>query len=151
MTASYIDKYNMLKTIKFYSTERMGFILANKFCFQRVLHTLSVTLKNQPSPSAYSLCNSILERIKFQKYLDVYISSALSKAKQWEEVKKRASRIFGDLQPRNLSLCGETLKETPYIGLVCAMAEYAAAAWPLLASRQTRILLRCERSLTRRN
>ena len=76
----------------------------------RKCYTLSVTLKKQPSPFIYSLCDSNLEGVKFQKYLGVYISSTLSWAKQCEEVKKKASRILGVLQ-RNLSSCSETVKE----------------------------------------
>ena len=38
-------------------------------------YTLSVTLKKQPSPSVYSLCDSNLEGVKFENYLGVYISS----------------------------------------------------------------------------
>ena len=91
-------------------------------------YTLSVTLKKKPSPFVYSLCDSNLEGVKFQKYLSVYISSTLSWAKQCEEVKKKASRILGVLQ-RNLSLCSETVKERAYMGLVRPIAEYASAAW----------------------
>ena len=93
-------------------------------------YTLSVTgtLKKQPSPFVYSLCDSNLEGVKFQKYLGVYISSTLSWAKQCEEVKKKASRILGVLQ-RNLSSCSETVKERAYTDLVRPVAEYASAAW----------------------
>ena len=92
-------------------------------------YTLSVTLKKQPSPFVYSLCDSNLGGgVKFQKNLDVYISSTLSWAKQCEEVKKKAGRILGVLQ-RNLSSCSETVKERAYNGLVRPIAEYASAAW----------------------
>ena len=67
------------------------------------------------SPFVYSLCDSNLEGVEFQKYLGVYISSTLSWAKQCEEVKKKARRILGVLQ-RNLSLCNETVKEKGLYG-----------------------------------
>ena len=82
----------------------------------------------QLSPFVYSLCDSNLEGVKFQNYLDVYISSTLSWAKQCEEVKKKASWILGALQ-RNLSSCSETVKERAYTGLVRPIAEYASVAW----------------------
>ena len=58
-------------------------------------YTLSVALKKQPSPFVYSLCDSNLEGVKFQKYLGVYISSILSWAKQCEGVKKKRKQNLG--------------------------------------------------------
>ena len=91
-------------------------------------YTLSVTLKKEPSLFTYSLCKSILEGVKFQKYLGVYITSSLSWAKQCEAVKKKANRVLGVLQ-RSLSSCSESVKERAYVGLVRPIAEYASAAW----------------------
>ena len=79
-------------------------------------YTLSVTLKKQTSPFAYSLRDFILEGVKFQKYLGVYISSTLIWAKECEEIKKKASRILGVLQ-RNLSSCGDGKTVKPGKGL----------------------------------
>ena len=59
--------------------------------------------------------------------MSVYISSTFSWAKQCEEVKKKASRIFGVLQ-RNLSSCCEIVREWAYMGLVRPVAEYAITA-----------------------
>ena len=91
-------------------------------------YTLSATLKKEPSLFTYSLCKSILEGVKFQKYLEVYITSSLSWAKQCEAVKKKANRVLGVLQ-RSLSSCSESVKERAYVGLVRPIAEYASAAW----------------------
>ena len=91
-------------------------------------YTLSVTLKKEPSLFTYSLCKSILEGVKFQKYLGVHITSSLSWAKQCEAVKKKANRVLGVLQ-RSLSSCSESVKERAYVGLVRPIAKYASAAW----------------------
>ena len=116
-----ILQQDLLNLEQWASLWQMNF--ANSKCY-----TLSVTLKKKPSPFVYSLCDSNLKGVKFQKYLDVYISSTLSWAKQCEEVKKKASRILGVLQ-RNLSSCSETVKERAYTGLVRPIVEYASAAW----------------------
>ena len=58
-------------------------------------YTLSVTLKKEPSLFTYSLCKSILEGVKFQKYLGVHITSSLSWAKQCEAVKKKSKQSLG--------------------------------------------------------
>ena len=78
-------------------------------------YTLSVTLKKEPSLFTYSLCKSILEGVKFQKYLGVYITSSLSWAKQCEAVKKKANRVLGVLQ-RSLSSCSESVKKKSLCG-----------------------------------
>ena len=82
-------------------------------------YTLSVTLKKEPSLFTYSLCKSILEGVKLQKYLGVYITSSLSWAKQCEAVKKKAKRVLGVLQ-RSLSSCSESVKERAYVHGSCS-------------------------------
>ena len=64
-------------------------------------YTMSITLKRQPSSYSYTLCNTPLEGVTFQKYLGVYINNSLTWSKQAVEVKKKANKIQGVLQ-RNL-------------------------------------------------
>ena len=111
-------------------------------------YTLSVTLKKEPSLFTYSLCKSILEGVKFQKYLGVHITSSLSWAKQCEAVKKKANRVLGVLQ-RSLSSCSESVKERAYVGLVRPTAEYASAAWSPHTKKDTNNIERIQRRAAR--
>ena len=40
-------------------------------------YIMSITLKRQPSSFSYTLCNTPLEGVTFQKYLRVYITNSI--------------------------------------------------------------------------
>ena len=80
-------------------------------------YIMSITLKHQPSSFSYTLCNTPLEGVTFQKYLGVYSTNSLNWTKQAVEVKKKANKILGVL-PKNLSSCSAVVKERAYLSLV---------------------------------
>ena len=86
---------------------------------------MSITLKRQPSSFSYTLCNTPLEGVTFQKYLGVYSTNSLNWTKQAVEVKKKANKILGVLQ-RNLSSCSAVVKERAYLSLVRPVCEYGS-------------------------
>ena len=90
--------------------------------------SMSITLKKTPSSHQYTLCNVLLERVTFQKYLGVHITSSLDWNLQCEEVKRKANKILGILQ-RNLSSCSSEIKARAYLSLVRPITEYATTAW----------------------
>ena len=53
-------------------------------------YIISIALKRQPSSFLYTLCNTPLEGVTFQKYLGIYITNSLNWTKQAVEVKKKA-------------------------------------------------------------
>ena len=91
-------------------------------------YIMSITLKRQPSSFSYTLCNTPLEGVTFQKYLGVYITNSLNWTKQAVEVKKKANKILGVLQ-RNLSSCSVVVRERAYLSLVRPVCEYSSVAW----------------------
>ena len=91
-------------------------------------YIMSIALKRQPSSFLYTLCNTPLEGVTFQKYLGVYITNSLNWTKQAVEVKKKANKILGVL-PKNLSSCSAVVKERAYLSLVRPVCEYRSVAW----------------------
>ena len=91
-------------------------------------YIMSIALKRQPSSFLYTLCNTPLEGVTFQKYLGVYITNSLNWTKQTVEVKKKANKILGVL-PKNLSSCSAVVKERAYLSLVRPVCEYRSVAW----------------------
>ena len=91
-------------------------------------YIMSITLRRQPSSFSYTLCNTPLEGVTFQKYLGVYITNSLNWTKQAVEVKKKANKILGVL-PKNLSSCSAVVKERAYLSLVRPVCEYGSVAW----------------------
>ena len=87
-------------------------------------YIMSITLKRQPSSFSYTLCNTPLEGVTFQKYLGV----SLKCTKQAVEVKTKANKILGVLQ-RNSSSCSAVVKERAYLSLVRPVCEYSSVAW----------------------
>ena len=91
-------------------------------------YIISIALKRQPSSFLYTLCNTPLEGVTFQKYLGIYITNSLNWTKQAVEVKKKANKILGVL-PKNLSSCSAVVKERAYLSLVRPVCEYRSVAW----------------------
>ena len=106
-------------------------------------YTMSITLKCQPY--SYTLCNTPLEGVTFQKYSGVYITNSLNWSKQAVEVKKKANKILGVLQ-RNLVSCCPVVKERAYLSLVRPVCEYGSVAW----SPYSRKDINCIESVQRR-
>ena len=88
---------------------------------------LSVTLRNNSSYFNYRLSDTYFKKVKYYKYLSVYITSSLSWSLQCVEVKTKANKILGVLQ-RNLSSCDRAIKSRAYANLVRPIAEYAHTA-----------------------
>ena len=112
---------NLLQLEEWAATWQMSF--APSKCY-----TMSITLKRQPSSYSYTLCNTPLEGVTFQKYLGVYITNSLNWSKQAVEVKKKANKIPGVLQ-RNLVSCSPVVKERAYLSLDRPVCEYGSVAW----------------------
>ena len=108
-------------------------------------YIMSITLKRQPSSFSYTLCNTPVEGVTFQKYLGVYITNSLNWTKQAVEVKKKANKILGVLQ-RNLASCSAVVKERAYFTLVRPVCEYGSVAW----SPYTQKDINCVESVQRR-
>ena len=108
-------------------------------------YIMSITLKRQPSSFSYTLYNTPMEGVTFQKYLGVYITNSLNWTKQAMEVKKKANKILGILQ-RNLASCSAVVKERAYLTLVRPVYEYGSVAW----SPYTQKDINCVESVQRR-
>ena len=108
-------------------------------------YIMSITLKRQPSSFSYTLCNTPLEGVTFQKYLGVFITNSLNWTKQAVEVKKKANKILGVLQ-RKLSSCRAAVKERAYLSLVRPVCECGSVAW----SPYTQKDITCVESVQRR-
>ena len=92
-------------------------------------YIMSIALKRPPLSFLYTLCNTPLEGVTFQKYLGVYITNSLNWTKQQAmEVKKKVNKILGVLQ-RNLSSCSAVVKERAYLSLVLPVCEDSSVAW----------------------
>ena len=89
---------------------------------------MSISLKRSLSCHKYCICGVSLESVKYQKYLEVYISYSLNWSKQCAEVKKKASRVLG-VHQRNLCSCSKAVKQRAYLALVSPTLEYATPAW----------------------
>ena len=86
-----------------------------------------LSIKNK-LPHAYTLNNTILERVQSIPYLGVTLSEDLKWNNHIDKITKKASRVVGFLK-RNLKHSPITCKRNAYLALVRSMLEYGAVIW----------------------
>ena len=101
---------------------------------------MSITLKHQPSSYSYTLSNTPLEGVTFQKYF-----KSLHYQLTQLDLKKKANEILGVLQ-RNMVSCSHVVKGRAYLTLVRPVCEYGSVAW----SPYTKKDINCVESVQRR-
>jgi hypothetical protein len=100
---------------------------------------MTVSRRINKSDRSYLLCDTILEKVNFFKYLGIIFSNDLSLNRQIDAVVSRANRAQGFIR-RNLKKSTMATKLKCYKSLVRPHLEYACSAWdPFLSSDMHRM------------
>ena len=110
---------------------------------------MSITRKRQPSSYSYTMGNTPLEGVTFQKYSrGLHYQFTKLDYKQAVEVRKKAKEILVVLQ-RNMVSCSNVVKGRAYLTLVRRVCEYGSVAWFPYTKKDINCLESVQRRATR--
>ena len=100
---------------------------------------LTITKKNTPIKSTYTIGGQALEQVDHHPYLGVELSKNLSWDHQINQTVSKAQKALNLLR-RNITQCSQITKERTYKALVRPTIEYASSVWdPFQASHISKL------------
>ena len=112
-------------------------------------HQLTISRKNKPRNTSYSLHGQTLEKVKSVKYLGVEISEDLSWGKHIQSITAKANRTSAFVH-RNLRGCPVTTQTNVYKAMIRPLVEYAAPVWDPYHQNHIQKVERIQRQSARR-